>query len=118
MDIKTKREKRFRRHNRVRAKAYGTAIKPRLSIFRSGKYIYCQIVNDEKGVTLVAANSRELKKTKGVKKTDSAFETGKLIAKKSLEKKINIVFFDRGGYKYHGRIKSLAEGAREGGLSF
>ena len=111
--VKTKLRKR--RHARVRERGSGTAKKPRLSIFRSLSHIYVQLIDDDKGVTLVSADSREVK-AKG--KTAIAFEVGKLIAKKAVDKKITIAVFDRGGYKYHGRIKAVAEGAREGGLEF
>ncbi len=103
-----KQIKRKRRHKRVRAKIKGTAKVPRLCVFRSSKYIYAQIIDDEKGKTLTSVNG----------KLASANEIGKLIAKKSIEKKINKVVFDRGGYKYHGKVKSLADGAREAGLKF
>jgi len=107
-----KQKKRYKRHKRVRAKIFGTKEVPRLCVFRSAKHIYCQLIDDEKGRTLFAASDLELKKSK------TAYEVGKLIAKKALEKKIKKVVFDRGGYKYHGRVKALAEGAREGGLKF
>ena len=126
-----KQEKRHRRHKRVRAKIYGTAKMPRLCVFRSAKHIYVQLIDDEKGKTLSIASDLEIKKTKTTKKEKSkkndktlvgkaakAHEVGKLIAKKALEKKIEKVMFDRGGYKYHGRVKAVAEGAREGGLKF
>jgi len=121
-----KQHKRLRRHKRVRAKISGSSKRPRLCIFRSAKHIYAQLVDDEQGKTLVSASDLEIKKrgsstkTGGKKKTksDIAREIGKLIAKKSLEKKIEQVVFDRGGYLYHGRIKAIAEGAREGGLKF
>lgn len=112
-----KQEQRYRRHKRIRAKIKGTAQAPRLSVFRSSKHIYAQLVDDERGKTLVAAREAELKRVKG-KKADIAREVGKLIAEKALAKKITKVVFDRGGYKYHGRVKALAEGARGGGLQF
>lgn len=112
-----KQEQRYRRHKRIRAKIKGTAQLPRLSVFRSSKHIYAQLIDDERGKTLVAARDAELKRVKG-KKVDIAREVGKLIAEKALAKKITKVVFDRGGYKYHGRVKALAEGAREGGLQF
>jgi large subunit ribosomal protein L18 len=119
MEVKIKRQKRLRRHKRVRAKIFGTAKVPRLCVFRSNKHIYAQLIDDEKGQTLVAASDLEFKKSKSKKsKVDKAKEVGKLIAKKALEKKIEKVVFDRGGYRYHGRVKTLAEGAREGGLKF
>jgi len=128
MNLQSKREKRYRRHKRVRAKLFGTLKVPRLCVFRSAKHIYAQIIDDEKGKTLTAASDLEIKrkiekkveKEKEVrtKKVATAYEVGKLIAKKAQEKKIEKVVFDRGGYKYHGRVKALAEGAREGGLKF
>jgi large subunit ribosomal protein L18 len=117
MDInKVKQNKRFRRKNRVRAKITGTAICPRLSVFRSNKGIYAQIINDEIGKTLVAVGAGEIKKKE--KKAVISLELGKLIATKAIAKGISQVVFDRNGYKYHGRVKALAEGAREGGLKF
>lgn len=113
-----KQQKRIRRHKRVRAKISGTKERPRLCIFKSTKYIYAQLIDDERGKTLVAVSSRELKKVKNAKKVDLAKEVGKLIAKKAKDKKIEKVVFDRGGYQYHGRVKAVAEGAREGGLIF
>lgn len=119
--MRGKQEKRYRRHKRVRAKIIGTAERPRLCVFRSVKHIYAQLIDDEKGKTLVAASDLELEKSKTrTKKTkvEKAKEIGKLIAKKAKEKKIEKVVFDRGGYAYHGRVKALAEGAREEGLKF
>lgn len=113
--METKVEKRNRRHRRVRAKISGTAKVPRLCVFRSTKHIYAQLINDEKGTTLTTASDAEIKKGK---KTDLAYEVGKLIAEEAMKKKIKKVVFDRGGYKYHGRVKAVAEGAREGGLKF
>ncbi len=118
MKQKIKQEKRRRRHRRVRAKVFGTARLPRLSVFRSARHIYAQLIDDEKAGTLAAASDSELKKTDNKKKADKALQVGKLIAEKALKKKIEKVVFDRGGYKYHGRVKALAEGAREGGLKF
>ena len=106
--------KREARHKRVRAKIKGTAERPRLSIFRSNKYIYAQLIDDEKGETLLSVDSRKIKKTK----TEAAREVGKLLAKEATKKKIKKIIFDRGGYKYHGRVKAVAEGAREEGLQF
>lgn len=114
-----KQAKRQRRHNRVRAKVKGTARVPRLCVSRSNKHIRAQLINDEKGKILVAANDSEIKRPKASKgKIILAAEVGKLIAKKANEKKIKKVVFDRGGYKYHGRVKALADGAREAGLDF
>ena len=153
MEVKLRREKRYRRHKRVRAKIFGTALRPRLCVFRSNKHIWAHLINDEKGKTLIAASDLEIdQKTKSKKQkatkpsfakaTDSnppatlpqagpsgkeekrsgkialAYEVGKLIAKKALEKNNEKVIFDRSSYKYHGRVKALAEGAREGGLKF
>ena len=91
---------------------------PRLSVFRSNKNIYAQIIDDEKGNTLASASSMNSDFDKFKNKIDKALEVGKLLAKKANKKGINSVKFDRGGYLYHGRVKSLAEGAREGGLKF
>ncbi len=112
---------RKRRHLRVRKRVSGTAERPRLNVFRSLKHIYAQIIDDETGTTLVAASSLddavgEGKKSCGNK--ESARQVGELIARKALEKGISEVVFDRGGYLYHGRIRELAEGAREAGLKF
>jgi len=115
---KIKRLARERRHHRVRSKIKGSKERPRLSVFRSNKYNYVQLIDDEKGVTLVSASDLELKNKKGLTKTERAREVGKLIAKKAKAKKITKVVFDRNGYKYHGRVKAIAEGAREGGLKF
>ena len=109
-----KTEKRNRRRARVRAKIFGTAKRPRLSVFRSAKYVYAQLIDDDKQKTLVAADDR---KGKG-KKEERAKQAGLALAKKAVAKKITAVVFDRGGYRYHGRIKALADGAREGGLKF
>jgi large subunit ribosomal protein L18 len=115
MNIKLKRQNRHKRHKRVRAKISGTSAKPRLSVFRSNKHIYLQLINDEKKATLLSASDINLKNKK---KTEKAKEVGMEIAKKALAKKILRVIFDKGGYKYHGRVKAAAEGAREGGLKF
>lgn len=100
----------------IRRKISGTAEKPRLSVFRSNSQIYAQIIDDVKGVTLAAASTMELEAT-GTK-TEKSTAVGKAIAAKAIEKGIKAVVFDRGGYLYHGRVKALAEGAREGGLQF
>jgi large subunit ribosomal protein L18 len=107
-----------RRKQRVRAKVYGTMLRPRLSVFRSLNHLYAQIINDEKGITLVAASDLELKKEAKKDKKTLAREVGKLLATKAKDKKISQVVFDKGGFRYHGRVKELAEGAREGGLKF
>ena len=117
MDInKIKQAKRSRRKGRVRAKVSGKSECPRLSVFRSNRGIYAQIINDEIGKTIAAVSAGELK-SKG-KKIDASLELGKLIAKKAVAKDISKVVFDRNGYKYHGRVKAFADGAREGGLKF
>ncbi len=124
MDInKIKQTKRLRRKGRVRAKVKGTAVCPRLSVFRSNRGIYAQLINDEIGQTLVAVSAQEIKDKslpigQAGKKIDASFELGKLIAGKAVKKGITKVVFDRNGYKYHGRVKALADGAREGGLKF
>ena len=112
----TKESRRQTIRYRVRSKVSGTAERPRLSVFRSNKEIYAQLVDDVKGVTLVAASSKngELAGSK----MEKANAVGKAIAEKALAAGIEAVVFDRGGYLYHGRVKSLAEGAREGGLKF
>lgn len=109
-----------RRKIRVRAKIKGTVGRPRLSVFRSHRYIYAQLIDDEKGKTLVASDEADLKKEKGKKlaKMERARLVGQALAKKALQKKIKAVVFDRGSFRYHGRVKALAEGAREGGLVF
>ncbi len=111
-----KQEKRISRHKRVRAKITGTADKPRLCVFRSNQHIYAQIIDDVLGKTILSIGDTDLK-LKG-KKADASKKVGKAVAEKALEKNIKEVVFDRGGYKYHGRVKALAEGAREGGLKF
>ena len=111
------RRQRIKRHNRVRGKISGTAERPRLSVFRSEKNIYAQIIDDVAGNTLVAASSVEKDFGPGSNK-EAARKVGKLVAERALAKGIEEVVFDRGGYIYHGRVKELAEGAREGGLKF
>ncbi len=104
------------RHNRVRARAIGSAAKPRMNVFRSTTHIYVQLIDDEAGKTLAAASSKEVK-TKGPKAKVAA-EVGKLAAEKAIAAGIKQVVFDRGGYKYHGRVKELADAARAAGLEF
>lgn len=155
--MRQKINERLKRKKRVRAKVYGTQDRPRLSVFRSNKHIYAQIVDDAKGLTLISASDLELKmdkqslllrnkKTAPQKsqnkaenttrtslssespehselqekytKVDTARMVGELLAKKAIKKKVKKVVFDRGGYKYHGRVKALAEGTRKGGLNF
>ena len=113
---KTKRENRIKRHNKVRSKVFGSAEIPRLSVYRSNKGLFIQLIDDQVGVTLASINDKEIKS--GKTKAEKAKEAGKLIAKKAKEKKIDKVIFDRGGCKYHGRVKAIADGAREEGLKF
>ncbi|MFH1522297.1 MAG: 50S ribosomal protein L18 [Patescibacteria group bacterium] len=112
----TKQQKRVRRHVKVKVKIHGTANRPRLSVFRSNKGMYLQLVDDQVGKTLASAHSKEVKKKD--KKVSISLELGKIIAKKAQNIKINKIVFDRSGYKYHGRVKAVADGAREGGLKF
>ena len=113
--IASKTFQRQRRHTRIRSQVAGTEAKPRLSVFRSNKAIYAQLVDDTKGQTLAAASSLGIKGKKGV---EVAKTVGQELAKAAQEKKIVACVFDRGGYLYHGQVKALAEGAREGGLKF
>lgn len=107
---------RLQRKKRVRAKISGTAQRPRLAIYKSLRGIYAQVIDDAKGKTLASANLSEIKKSKNT--MEGAKEVGKLIAKKCVALKITTVTYDRAGYKYHGKVRYLAEGAREGGLIF
>lgn len=111
----SKIEQRTRRHNRIRAKVKGTAARPRLAVFKSLSYMYAQLIDDTKGVTLASASDVGLK---GKTKTERARLAGVELAKTAKEKKITDVVFDRGGFIYTGRVRAFAEGAREGGLSF
>ncbi len=119
MATKKKLDKRTRVKYRVRKRVRGTAEKPRLSVFRSNKAIYAQIIDDDEGKTLTAASSLagEIGEKK-MTKTEKAKEVGKVVAEKAKEAGVETIVFDRNGYRYHGRVKSLAEGAREGGLKF
>lgn len=116
-----KEQLRKKRHFRVRKNVYGTAEKPRLNVYRSLENIYAQLIDDDAGVTLATASTLD-SEIKTVVKSGGNIEAaklvGKLIAKKAAEKSIEVVAFDRGGYKYHGRVAALADGAREGGLKF
>ena len=114
----SKIERRQRIKYRIKKTLSGTAQKPRLVVFRSNSEIYAQIIDDTKGVTLVAASSRDKDLKASGTKTERAKQVGEAIAKKALAAGIETISFDRGGYLYHGRVKSLAEGAREGGLKF
>jgi len=115
-EIKAKRYSQRKR--RVRAKIVGTESRPRLSVFRSNTHIYGQIVNDEKGETLISFSDIKIKKEAKMTKTQIAAVVGEEVAKKALAKKIKTIVFDRNGFMYHGRVKALAEGARKGGLVF
>ncbi len=113
-----KNQARLRRHRRVRGKISGTASRPRMNVFRSRSNIYAQIIDDVKGATLVSASSIEKDFGMYGGNKEAAKKVGEIIAKRALEKGIENVVFDRGGYIFHGRVKELAEGAREGGLKF
>ena len=115
---KDSNQARLRRHTRVRGKITGTVQRPRLNVYRSLNHIYAQIIDDVKGVTLVAASSVEKDFGMAGGNKEAAKKVGELIAKRAAEKGITEGVFDRGGYVYHGRVKELAEGAREGGLKF
>ncbi|HOP59506.1 MAG TPA: 50S ribosomal protein L18 [Bacteroidales bacterium] len=116
----TKLERRTRIRMRIRKKISGTAERPRLAVYRSNKQIYVQVIDDLNKVTILSASSKEkeIASRTGVRKTEQANLVGKLLASKCKEKGIENVVFDRSGYKYHGRVKSLADAAREGGLKF
>lgn len=114
-------ESRARRHRRVRARLAGTEGRPRLNVFRSLANIYVQLIDDQKGVTLVSASTIDVDlkaKLEGKKKSEQAKLVGAAVAERAKAKGITQVVFDRGGYKYHGRVKAVADGAREGGLEF
>ena len=117
--IKTRAHERYRRHLRVRKKVRGTALRPRLVVFRSSKHTYAQLVDDDRGVTLLGASDRSdgiQADAKG--KSGKSFALGQLVADKAKTKGITKVVFDRAGYRYHGRVKAVADGARKGGLEF
>ena len=116
--MSVKQDKRIRRHKKIRKNLHGTASRPRLCVARSNQHIYAQLIDDDKAEVLVAVSDLDVKAKKGEKKADIAKEVGKSIAKKALEGKIESVVFDRGGILFHGRVKALADGAREGGLKF
>ncbi len=132
--MSSKQEKRIRRHKKIRARIYGTYDRPRLFVFRSVQHIYAQLIDDEKAKVLLSVSDKDVHPVKSAEggakqfnrvkpgkketKVNVAKEVGKVIAKKAIEKKIEKVVFDRGGVVFHGRIKALADGAREGGLKF
>jgi large subunit ribosomal protein L18 len=116
--IKTRGDRRARRHLRVRKKVAGTAERPRLTVFRSNAGIAAQLIDDESGRTLAAASAHQLKKSFKGTKSEQAAEVGKILAANARAAGIERAVFDRGGYLYHGRVKALADAAREGGLEF
>jgi large subunit ribosomal protein L18 len=118
MSVLTVRQARERRHKRVRKRLFGTAERPRLVVYRSNRGIEAQLVDDVEGKTLAAASWLQLKKGFKGSKAEQAAEVGKLLAQNAKAAKIREVVFDRGGYLFHGRVKALAEAAREGGLTF
>jgi large subunit ribosomal protein L18 len=107
---------RRKRHSRIRLRIVGSAERPRLSVFRSTKFIYAQVIDDSSGRTLAAASSREAGLAAGPGKVDAARSVGRAVAQRAKAAGVSAVVLDRGGYRYHGRVRSLAEGAREGGL--
>ncbi len=119
---KKKRQRRERAHQRIRATVRGTADRPRLSVYKSARFVYAQLINDDAGHTVAAASSREgaiAKKAEGSAKTRSAARlVGESIAERALDKGVKQVVFDRGGYVYHGKVKEVADGARDKGLEF
>ncbi len=118
MPVLSPREARIRRHRRVRKQISGTAERPRLAVFRSNRGIEAQLIDDLEARTLAAASWLNLKKSFKGNKTQQAAEVGKLLAANAKKAGVEVVVFDRGGYLYHGRVKALAEAAREGGLKF
>jgi large subunit ribosomal protein L18 len=121
LDVKSTTEAKTRRHERIRKKVFGTPDRPRLSVYRSLNHIYAQIIDDSRGNTLVAASTmdKDFIAQKGHKgNMGMAKKVGELIAKRALEKGLRKVVFDRGGYRYHGRVKAMADSAREAGLEF
>ena len=117
MSVKTKQQSRLRRRRRVRAKVRGTAERPRLAVFRSNRGVTCQLIDDERGHTLAAVNWTE-PDLRDLGPMEQASRAGALIAERAKAAGIGQCVFDRGGYRYHGRVKALADGAREGGLAF
>lgn len=116
--IKTKEDAREQRKKRIRKKLFGTAEKPRLSVYRSLNHIYVQAIDDGAGQTLISASTKEIEKSKKTGNKDAAKQVGELVARKCKERGIETVVFDRSGYLYHGRVKALAEAARAAGLKF
>lgn len=118
MNNESNKIRKIRRQTRIRSKIRGTQDRPRLSVYRSNRLIYAQVINDDEGKTIIGVSEKELGKEKAMKTVDRAKALGLLLAKKCKEKKIAKVVFDKGSYLYHGNIKALADGAREGGLKF
>ncbi len=116
--IQSRNDARKKRHLRIRKRLVGTPSKPRISVFRSNKHIYAQIIDDVNGVTLVSASTVESKMPENGGNIEAASKVGKLLAERAIEKNIKNVVFDRSGYLYHGRVKALAEAARAAGLEF
>ena len=117
MSVLTKPQRRLRRRRRVRARIRGSAERPRLSVYRSNRGVFAQLIDDESGRTVAAVNWTEAE-LRGSSPMEQAKKAGELIAKRASDAGISTCVFDRGGYRYHGRVKALAEGAREGGLKF
>src|SRR5688572_29989100 len=114
----TKEARRKKIRSRIRGKIRGTAERPRLSVYRSNKEMYAQLINDDNGTTVAAASTRDKDFARNGSKQEQSKSVGAAIAAKAAEKGVSVVVFDRGGYLYHGRVKAVAEGAREGGLKF
>jgi large subunit ribosomal protein L18 len=114
----TRTDARRRRHFRVRKSVHGTASRPRLAVFRSNKHIYAQLIDDDRGHTIASASSKESAVKAKTVTTDTAAEVGKLVGARAKDEGISTIVFDRGGFQYHGRIKAVADGARESGLEF
>jgi large subunit ribosomal protein L18 len=117
MSIRTAPERRLKRRRRVRAKVHGTAERPRISVFRSNRGVFAQLIDDDAGRTLAAVNWTE-SDLRTLKPLEQANAAGKVLAERAKAAGIDVAVFDRGGYQYHGRVKALADGAREGGLTF
>ena|SRR5687767_3614290 len=117
MTVLSPPKKRLKRRRRVRAKVHGSAVRPRISVFRSNRGIFAQLIDDDAGVTLASVQWTE-ESLRALKPMEQATEAGKLLAARAKDAGVDTAVFDRGGYQYHGRVKALAEGAREGGLSF
>jgi large subunit ribosomal protein L18 len=117
MAVQTKEQSRLRRRRRVRAKIRGTAERPRLSVYRSNRGLFAQLIDDDSGRTLAGVNWTE-KELRGLAPMEQAKRSGELLAERAKQAGVATCVFDRGGYRYHGRVRALAEGAREGGLAF